>query len=79
MNLMKTLSERWKAETPIFWKKVQQLATWVGTAATAVWGANMSMNLMLPEVILTICKYLILASIVSGIQAKLTKVDAPQS
>lgn len=77
MGLLTTIKERWSAAEPEFFNGVKKLALAVGTPATAVWIANSSMSLHLPEFILDICKYAITACAAMGITAKMTKVDNP--
>lgn len=72
---MKHLIDRWHSELPIFWKKVRTLAVSGTIAATAVFAANGSMGLGLDEVVLTVCKYTIVAGIVLGLSAQMTKKD----
>jgi len=58
---MNHLIERFKAETPIFWKKVQRFMVIVGGIATAVWTINAQMGLNLDVHIVTVCKYVLVA------------------
>lgn len=73
MNLLKTIKERWMAESPAFFKGVKKFAAALATSATAVWTANSTMGLNLNETVLTVCKYTIAATIGMGITAQLTK------
>ena len=76
MKILLELKQRWKAETPIFWKKVLKLAKWVIGCAASVWAANGLMNLGLDPVFLNVLKYTIVAGIVTGLNAKITKTDS---
>lgn len=78
MSLFKTIKERWKAETPKFFKGVKKMALTLGASATAVWVANSSMSLGLAPAILDVCKYLIAISAAIGITAQLTQVTPSQ-
>jgi len=77
MDILKVCLERWKAETPKFFKGVQKLSLTLGTSAVSVWVINDTMNLELPEVILSICKYVIaiaaglreIASVIAALSA----------
>jgi hypothetical protein len=79
MSLIKTIKERWSAESPKFFKGVKKLAITLGTSATAIWTANSTMNLNLDSVVLGICKYTIAATIGMGLTAQLTKTDNTQN
>ena len=74
-QLMTTIKDRWNAETPVFFKGIKRIAITLGTSSTAVWVANQSMSLQLPELILSVCKYAIAACAAMGITAQLTKTD----
>ena len=75
MSIIKTISKRWKAETPKFFKNLQKIAASLGASAAAVWTAQSSMTLELHPTILEICKYLIVFSAAMGGTAQLTQVD----
>jgi hypothetical protein len=72
MELLKTIKERWVAETPLFFKRIKKLALSFGTSATAILLANQSLSLELDNVILTICKYAIVVCISMGMTSQLT-------
>jgi hypothetical protein len=75
MSIIKTISKRWKAETPVFFKQIQKLATGLGASAAAIWTAQSTMTLELHPVFLEVCKYLIVFSAAMGGTAQLTQVD----
>ncbi len=75
MEIIKTIKNRWCAETPKFFKGVRQLAITFGSSATAVWVANDTMTLGLNPSILEVCKYLIAISAAMGVTAQLTQVQ----
>ena len=75
MVVFQTIKERWKSETPKFFRGVKKTAITLGSSATAVWVTNESMSLELHENILQVCKYIIAASAAMGLTAQLTKVD----
>lgn len=77
MGLIKTLTDRWNAELPIFFKKVRAISLTLGGPAMAIWAANQTMSLQLPELVLTVCKYIIAICAGMGLTAQLTKTDAP--
>lgn len=77
MELLKILTDRWNSELPVFFKKIRTLSLSIGGPATAVWVANQSMSLQLPELVLSICKYAIAACAAMGLTAQLTKADIP--
>lgn len=70
--MLKTIVNRWKAETPDFFKKVKRLAIAIGVPAFGVWQANSMFSLQLDEITLTICKYTIAACAAMGLTAQLT-------
>ncbi len=74
--MLSETKKRWCAETPLYFQKVKKIALSLGASATAIWVANDSMNLELPELFLTICKYLITLSTGIGVTAQLTQVDS---
>ena len=74
MELLKTIKERWDAETPLFFVGVKKLALTLGTSATAVLLANQSLSLGLDNNILSICKYAIAACAAMGMTSQLTMV-----
>ena len=76
MELVKTIINRWNAETPKFFKGVKNLAITLGTSATAVWITNNTMSLGLHPTILEVCKYLIAIAAAMGVTAQLTQEDS---
>ncbi len=78
MGLLTTIKQRWKADLPPFFKGVRKLSITIGTSAMAVWGVNTALNLELPELVLTVCKYSISACFALGLGAQLTQKDAPK-
>ena len=75
MEILKTIKNRWCAETPNFFKGLQKIAVTLGSSATAVWVANDTMTLGLHPTILEVCKYLIAISAAMGVTAQLTQVQ----
>ena len=76
MNWLKEIKERWKSETPEFWKKVMNFAITLGTSAVAVLGADKLFELQsygVPQIIFTIAGYVIVACAALGLSAKITK------
>jgi len=78
MEILKETKKRWYSKTPPYFIKIKQFALSLGASATAIWVANDSMSLELPEQILLVCKYLISLSAGVGVTAQLTKVDSPE-
>jgi hypothetical protein len=68
---MESLKERWNAETPKFWKKVQRIAIIAGTVAGLIIAAPIS----LPAVIVTAAGYVVAVGTAVATTAQLTKVD----
>lgn len=76
MNWIKEIKERWKSETPEFWKKVMNFAITLGTSAVAVLGADKLFELQsygVPQTVFTIAGYIIVACAALGLSAKITK------
>lgn len=76
MNWIKEIKERWKSETPEFWKKVMNFAITLGTSAVAVLGADKLFELQsygVPQIVFTIAGYVIVACAALGLSAKITK------
>lgn len=72
---MKELIERWRSELPDFWRKVRNGAIWLVGVCTTIYLSNSSMELNLPESVLTICKYGMVFGTATGLNAQLTKKD----
>lgn len=62
-----------KEETPEFFKKLRGFAVSIVVGATALWVANKEMDLLLPEDIITVCKYIIAIGIATGLTATTAK------
>ena len=76
MNWLKEIKERWKSETPEFWKKVMNFAITLGSSAVAVLGADKLFELQsygVPQMVFTIAGYVIVACAALGLSAKITK------
>ena len=78
MSLLKTIKTRWNAKTPSFFKGIKKVAIAIGTPTMAIWLANQTLALELPEIVLSVCKYSIAVCAAMGVTAQLTKVDNPQ-
>ena len=74
MELIKSIIERWNAETPAFFLGVKKLALSLGSSATAILVANESFSLGLDEPVLTLCKYVIAVCAAMGMTSQLTMV-----
>lgn len=70
---MKELILRFKSETPAFFKQLRKIALYVASGSISVWTANATMGLNLPETLLNVLKYVIVAAAFTGITAQLTK------
>ena len=76
INWISEITERWKSETPDFWKKVMKFSVTLGTSAVAVLAAEKMFELQaywVPTIIFTICGYIITACAALGLAAKITK------
>lgn len=65
------LKQRWKAETPDFWKKVQKIGIGIG----AIGGIIVSGTLALPATVITIGGYMVAIGSVTTVLSKLTIKD----
>lgn len=66
---LKELKNRWKAETPKFWKKVQKISI----AAGVIGGAIIAAPVALPAAVITVGGYLVAVGSVGATLAQLTK------
>jgi hypothetical protein len=71
---MKELKGRWKAKTPKFWKRVQQIAIVAGTIAGVIIAAPVA----LPAAIITVAGYVATAGTVAATLSQLTVEDAKE-
>lgn len=65
------IRERWKAETPDFWKKVGNIGVGIGTVGAVL----VSGTIALPATIVTIGGYMVAVGSVTKILSKLTIKD----
>lgn len=73
---IKELKDRWTAKSPLFWRKALSIAVKLGSSAAAVIGADKLFDLQsygIPQIIFTICGYIIVACATLGLSAKITK------
>lgn len=66
---LKELKNRWKAETPKFWKKVQKISI----AAGVIGGAIIAAPIALPAAVITVGGYLVAVGSVGATLSQLTK------
>jgi len=70
------LKDRWKGESPTFWKKVLGISITVGSSAVAIIAADQLFSLQsygVSDKIFTIAGYVIVACAALGLSAKITK------
>lgn len=70
------LKERWKSETPDFWKKTLKFSLTLGTSAAGVIAVDKFFGLQdygVSPIIFTVCGYIITFCGALGLAAKLTK------
>lgn len=73
---MKEFIERWKTESPIFFKKIRTIALYVATASTAATVFYSQLPAFAqPYVPVSVLKYCIVAGFVAAFVSNLTKVD----
>lgn len=71
-----TLHDRWHSESPIFWKNIMKYSVTLGSTAAAIIGSDKLFDLQyygVPQIIFTICGYIIVACAALGLSAKITK------
>jgi Mg/Co/Ni transporter MgtE len=66
-----TLTQRWNAPTPKFWKRVQQAAITVGAIA----GVILAAPITLPAAVITVAGYVATAGTVAATISQLTIED----
>ena len=66
---LRELKNRWKAETPKFWKKVQKISI----AAGVLGGAILAAPVTLPVAVVTVGGYLVAVGSVGATLSQLTK------
>ena len=71
----KTLKERWKSKTPMFWKRVQRWAIITGTVAGIILAAPVA----LPAAVVTAAGYIVTAGTVAATLSQLTVDDTKKS
>lgn len=71
------LSKRWKAESPVFFQKIKKLCITLGGSAAAVLATASVPNIVVPEMVVKIASYVLIASAAAGITAK-TTVNNPE-
>lgn len=67
--------ERWKSESPVFFKKLKKFALAIGTSACAVVGVNSAMNLNLNETLIVSLSYVIAVCAAVAGTSQLTKTS----
>jgi hypothetical protein len=67
-DIKMTIKQRWKAETPDFWKKVQKIGLGIG----AIGGIIISGTIALPTTVITIGGYMVAVGSVTAVLSKLT-------
>lgn len=76
-NFFKQVVERWKSETPKFWKKIRSASIIIGTSAVSVIGVDKMFNLQteynVPGIIFTIAGYIVVFCAAVGLSAQITK------
>lgn len=73
---MKELFDRLSSETPLFWKKIRNMAMGAVTVAGVVIILP-TMGLAVPATLLTASQYILAIATTLGISAQATKTDKP--
>lgn len=71
---MKNLKQRWKSETPNFWKKVGKIGVGIGTIG-AILVTGVVGTITLPATLVTIGGYMVAVGSVTKVLSKLTITD----
>lgn len=77
--MIEELKTRWKAESPEFWIKIKKLSIKIGISATSILGADKFFDLQnygVPQILFTVCGYIIAACFAFGLSAQITKKDS---
>jgi len=70
---MNELIERFKSESPVFFKKLKKVSISIGTSFAAIIAANSAMGLNLNATFITILGYIVAACVAIAGTAQLTK------
>lgn len=70
---MKEILERWKAESPQFFKELKVLALKIGGIGTIILGASLIPGINLDEIFIKIISYLVVACAAIAGTSQLTK------
>jgi hypothetical protein len=74
MNIKNTtLYERYRAETPLWFKQIRRVGITLGAIAAALLAANGSVGFVLPEILNAPCQWITVAGITSAAIATTAK------
>lgn len=74
--MKKALSEakaRWTASTPVFWKKVIRVMTYLSTVCIAILGLTQIQGFEVDPMFTKVVSYVMAACVACGVQAKFAK------
>ena len=77
-KIYKEIIERWKSESPEFWKKIKKYSVTLGTSALTIVSFNEIIDLQalgVPALIFKICGYIIAFCVGTGLMSQITKKD----
>lgn len=74
--MLKELITRVKAETPVFFKRLRNMALSAGTSLTAAWAVISQFNVVVPAGVTHAISYAIVACAFIAGTSQLTKTDA---
>lgn len=64
MNIKNTtLYERWRSETPLWFKRIRRVSITIGAIAAALLAANGVAGFVLPEILNAPCQWIVVAGI----------------
>jgi hypothetical protein len=74
MNIKNSaLYERWKSETPIWFKRIRRVSITLAAVAAALLAANGVAGFVLPEILNAPCQWIMVAGITGGTIATTAK------
>lgn len=75
-SIWQDISDRWNSESPAFWKKIMKYSVTLGTGAASIIGFDKLFDLQnygIPQIVFTVCGYILVACAAFGLSAKITK------
>lgn len=75
--MLEEFKQRWLSRTPIWFKKIRRISLWLSTTAMAILAAGVTLpGFTLPEIVKTICSWIVVGGITAGLVSTTAKTDA---